>query len=178
MKKTAILLHPTFCEYELSVALSALGQAGKPARTVSDTRMPIRGEAGLSCLSDETYSSAMPDEYDSVLVPGMTQMPPPEAEEKCVRFIEAVNARGGILGAVSLSPYLLARAGALKGRRYTVGMCEEDVEAMDCFDSELLVRENLVWDGNVITAVGAGFVSFGIAFCKALGLRVDTSWYG
>lgn len=178
MKKTAVLLYPTFSEYELGVALSVLGQAGKPLATISDTRMPIRGEVGLSCLSDETYSSAIPDEYDSLLMPGMTQMLLPEAEVKCLQFIEAIHAQGGILGAISLSPYLLARAGVLKGRRYTIGMYEEDMEAMGCFDRDLLVKDEIVEDGQVITAVGAGFVRFGIAFGKALGLDFDTSWYG
>ena len=178
MKQTAVLLYPKFSEYEISVALSALAQAGRSIVTISDTREPVVGEAGLACLPDATYDDVSPEDFDSVLLPGMMQPLSQDAEEKCVPFLRALAEQGAVIGAISLAPYLLAKAGLLEGRPYTVGMYEEDMDAMGVFDKELLVKEAVVEDLNVITAVGAGFVQFGIVFGRAVGAAFDESWYG
>ena len=177
MKKTAVLMYPSFSEYEISVALSVLGQAGKEVVTVSDTDDPVVGEACFACLPDATYDEINPDDFDSVLLPGMMQLLPEETEAKCVAFLRAMGERENLIGAVSLSPYLLAKAGLLEGRLYTVGMYEEDMDEMGVFDKANLVKEPVVEDGLLITAVGSGFVGFGLAFGRALGLSFDGTWY-
>ncbi|MCL1964620.1 MAG: DJ-1/PfpI family protein [Firmicutes bacterium] len=178
MKQTAVLLYSQFSEYEVSVALSVLAQAGKRIVTIGTAREPIMGEAGLMCLPDAVYEEVRPGDFDSILLPGMMRFLAEDAEMKCVSLLKALADQGCVIGAISLAPYLLAKAGLLNGRPYTVGMYEEDMDRMGIFDKALLVKEAVVEDGNIITAVGVGFVRFGIAFGRALGLSFDETWYG
>ena len=68
MKKTAVLLYPQYSEYELSVALSILMQGEKPVITIGLNNLPIRGESGLTCLTDTTIDEVNLEEIDSLLL--------------------------------------------------------------------------------------------------------------
>ena len=48
MKKTAILLYDSFCNFEISVALEILALAEKPITVFGITKQAIRSEDGLS----------------------------------------------------------------------------------------------------------------------------------
>ncbi|WP_240189968.1 hypothetical protein [Bacillus sp. P14.5] len=65
----------------------------------------------------------------------------------------------------------------LHGKRYTVGLVEEARDRSGVFEKENYSDEILVQDGKIITARGRGFVEYGVAFGKALGLAFDGSWY-
>ncbi|MEW9501722.1 DJ-1/PfpI family protein [Jeotgalibacillus marinus] len=74
---------------------------------------------------------------------------------------------------MSSSPFLLAKAGALKGKKFTVGVTKEDIERVGVFEKENYSKEFVVQDGNIITARGRGFIRFGQYFGNALNLKFD-----
>ena len=55
MKKTAILLYDSFCNFEISVALEILALAEKPITVFGITKQAIRSEDGLSIFPDGYY---------------------------------------------------------------------------------------------------------------------------
>lgn len=96
-----------------------------------------------------------------------------------VDFLKRAEGRDDILVAgISLAPVLLAKAGLLKGRRFCVGMYEEDWAEFDCFDYENQVRAPLVADGNVINAMGMAFREFAIAIACKLGFECRDDLWG
>lgn len=177
MKKTAVLLYPQFSEYELSVALSILMQGNKPIVTVGLTKQLIKGESGLSCIADSCIDEINLEEIDSLLLPGCMDIMSLMDEERLFDFIKKVTTKEKVIASISSSPFLLAKAGILRGRQYTVGMTEENMEKVGVFEKENYSDELVVQDGNIITARGRGFIRFGIYLGKALNLEFDERWY-
>lgn len=177
MKKTAFLLYPQFSEYEMSVALSILMQGGKPVMTIGVTKEPIKGESGLSVLPDATIHEIVASEIDSLLLSGCMDIGEIIDDSRYTDFIKRITTDETIIASISSSPTLLAKAGILKDKTYTVGLPEEAIKHLDFFQYEHYSNELLVQDGNIITARGRGFIAFGIAFGKALRLQFDENWY-
>ncbi|CAM4049979.1 DJ-1/PfpI family protein [Mesobacillus zeae] len=177
MKKTAVLLYPQFSEYELSVALSILMQGNKPIVTIGVNNQPIKGESGLSVVTDTTVDEVNFDEIDSLLLTGCMDIFSLTNEDKIINFIRKVAKEETIIASISSSPFLLAKAGILKGKKYTVGMTPENMESSGIFEKENYSEELVVKDGNVITARGRGFIKFGKYFGNALKLEFNERWY-
>ncbi|WP_042478409.1 DJ-1/PfpI family protein [Bacillus ndiopicus] len=177
-KKTAILLYPYFSEYELTTALSILMQGGKPVSFIGLTKDPIIGESGLTCLPDLTIDDIQPEEYDSLLLSGCMYIDKIIDIQDYSSFIQRISSQKNfVTAAISSSPYLLAKAGLLKGKKYTVGLSEELRKQSPYFEEENYVGELVVTDNNLITAWGAAFISFGVQFGKALQLDFEEGWY-
>lgn len=177
LKKTAVLLYPQFSEYELSVALSILMQGEKPVITVSLDGNPIKGESGLTCIPDKALESLNFDEIDSLLLPGCMDINALQNKEKYTYLIKEASNREMVIASISSSPMLLAEAGVLAGKRYTVGLMKEFLEESGVFEMENCSDDLVVQDGNIITARGRAFIQFGCCFGKALGLEFDERWY-
>lgn len=177
MKKTAVVLYPQFSEYELSVALSILMQGGKPIATVGLNREPIRGESGLACVADTTINEVNMDEIDSLLLPGCMDIGALREEQALFDFVGKIGAAGHIIASISSSPFILAKAGVLKGKKYTVGLPWEGIEKSGVFEIENYSKDAVVQDGTIITARGSAFVRFGVTFGNALDLNFDERWY-
>ncbi|MFD3448375.1 DJ-1/PfpI family protein [Microbacteriaceae bacterium 4G12] len=177
MKKTVVLLYPQFSEYELSVALSILMQGEKPVVTVGISNQPIRGESGLTCLPDMTIDEVNYDDIDSLVLTGCMDIFSLENEKKLFEFLKQIESKVSVIASISSSPYLLAKAGILEGKKYTVGMTEENRELTGVFERENYSEELVVRDGKLITARGRGFVQFGVLLGQALNLTFDDAWY-
>ncbi|MDZ5473056.1 DJ-1/PfpI family protein [Bacillus sp. 31A1R] len=177
MKKTAVLLFPLFSEYEISVALSILMQGNKPVVTVGMSKGPIKGEASLSCVADLTIDEINFNEIDSLLIPGCMDISTIMNEEKLIHFIKEIASENRVIASISSSPLLLAKAGVLKGKKFTVGLTEEFMIETGSFEMENLSKELVVRDGNLLTARGRGFIDFGVTFGHMLHLNFDKAWY-
>lgn len=177
LKKTAVILYPQFSEYELSVALSILMQGNKPVITVGLNRLPIQGESGLSCVTDTTFDEINLEEVDSLLLTGCMDIMSLIEEEKLTHFIKKAATKERVIASISSSPLLLAKAGVLKGKKYTVGLTEENINKSGVFEKENFSEELVVQDGNIITARGRGFIRFGKCLGNALNLEFDERWY-
>mgnify|MGYP002615982494 CR=1 FL=1 len=70
MKKTAVLLYDSFCNFEISVAMEVLVLGGKEVVVFGATKEPIRSEDGLLVIPQKELSELDIEEYDSLLLPG------------------------------------------------------------------------------------------------------------
>jgi protein deglycase len=131
-----VLLYPQFSEYELSVALSILMQGGKPFLTAGVEARLVRGEAGLNCIPDVTIDALYHKEIDSLILPGCMDIMTIADDERLIDFLKGIESRLTVIAAISSSPLLLAKAGLLKGKKYTVGLNEQAREESDLFDRE------------------------------------------
>jgi protein deglycase len=176
-KKTAVVLYPLFSEYELSVALSILMQGNKEIVTVGMDHSPVKGESGLTCIPDMSIEEVNKDEIDSLLLTGCMDIGILQNEHRLFDFIRDVVNNSTVTASISSSVFLLAKAGVLKGKQFTVGLPEDVLPKLGVFEVENYSRELVVQDGNLITARGSGFIQFGNLFGEALGLKFDGNWY-
>ena len=88
MKKTAVLLYDSFCNFEISPALEVLALAEKPMTVFGIAKQPIKSEDGLSVFPDDTIDHLDLDEYDSLLLPGAMDIREAIENEKIIDFRE------------------------------------------------------------------------------------------
>ena len=104
MKKTAILLYDSFCNFEISVALEILALAEKPITVFGITKQAIRSEDGLSIFPDDTIDNLDLDAYDSLILPGAMDIRETIENERIVDFIKKFEKK--TIGAISIAPLL------------------------------------------------------------------------
>jgi protein deglycase len=150
-------------------------QGQKPVVTVGLSNVPITGEAGLTCMPDTIIDEVNLEEIDSLLLPGCMDII--MNEDKLINFIKKVATNECIIASISSSPILLAKAGVLKGKKYTVGLTKECMIQSEVFEMANFSEELVVRDGNIITARGRGFIRFGKYLGEALNLTFDENWY-
>ena len=152
-------------------------QGSKPVRILTGDGQPVKGEAGLMVMPEQSIKKAKISEFDSLLLTGCMDIFQLEAEETIFSFIRGLYDSGAVIASISSSPFLLAKAGVLEGKRYTIGMTEENRYRAGVFDQSLYSDELVVTDGKIITARGRGFIRFGSEFGRALNVNFDDSWY-
>ena len=190
MKKTAVLIYDQFCLYEMSVALEMLSMAGKPITVFAKTLAPIRSEEGLLASPDAAIDALDISAYDSLLLTGSADLREAAEDEAVVAFVRRFDRPDIVIGAISIAPMLLLKAGMLQGKRFMMGVNQadvleegftpEDVRHMIGWDDSLQspVEEGYIQDGNIITSVSYGFLKWAEAFCRALKLEVDPLAFG
>lgn len=178
-KKTGVLLFPLFSEYELTVAMSVLKQGDKPITTIGITGDPFYGESDLKCLTDCTIYDVDISTLDSILIPGCMDITTLFDNNDLIEFIKRCMEWNSeiIIGSISSSPYLLAKAGILENRKYTIGMHKEDRRLTGVFNEDNYCDDLIVEDRGLLTARGRAFIEFGIRFGQLLNLEFDSNWY-
>ena len=188
MKKTAVLVYDQFCNFEISVALEILALFNKKVDVFAKTKEIVKCEEGLKVVPDKTIYELDLDEYDSLLLPGATDIRSAVIDVEIIEFIKKFD--GKIIGAISIAPILLVKAGMLKGKSFMIGadkkgLLEEghsdtDLKHMkdwnDCITNP--IEEGYILSENIVTSVSFEFVRFGIQFCKMLGIEISPKSFG
>jgi 4-methyl-5(b-hydroxyethyl)-thiazole monophosphate biosynthesis len=167
-----------FSEYELTVALSILKQGNHSMTTIGITSEPIKGESDLTCMPDKTIYNTDISTLDSILLPGCMDITTLYENNDVIEFIKNCAANKAlIIAAISSSPFLLAKAGVLENRKFTIGMEYEQRQITGLFNEENYSDDLVVQDGNIITARGSGFIEFGLKLGDLLNLKFNSKWY-
>lgn len=117
---------------------------------------------GCPARSDLSYQSALPREFDGVLIPGGFAPDHIRRHTKANQFVCEMDWDGKLIASVGRGAWVLCSAGILKGRRATCfsSMKDDIVHAgADYEDCEVVIHENLV------TSRSAEDLP---AFCRAL----------
>lgn len=188
MKKTAVLVYDTYCNFEIAVALEGLALAGREVVVFAKDRDAVKSEEGLCILPDQTIDEIDTGEFDSLLLPGAADIRSAVEDERILEFIRKFQ--GKTIGAISIAPVLLVKAGLLSGKPFMAGVNKEDL-LEEGFTSEELAgmigwdecTQNPVIDGyivteNIVTSVAFHFVRFGLQFCKMLGVEISPKTFG
>lgn len=85
-----------------------------------------------------------------------------------LEFVGDINPQKTVVGAISSSPMFLAKAGLLRGKKYTGGLYMEMVEHFDFFEPENFIHRPVVCDDKLITAIGFAYQDFAIAVLNVL----------
>lgn len=153
----ALLLYPDFAEYQIAPTLEAL--RGRATLTVlAADSSAVRGEAGLRVLPDQPWGEAVAAPA-LALLPGALDLRAPATDERLLACLRRWAQQGTRLAAICGGPVVLHTAGLLDGRRYVVGMSQEQRRQLGMAESGY-ADEPVVRDANIITAraaAGDGF---------------------
>ncbi len=177
MPKALMMLYPGWSEYESGVALGVLREKYQLV-TAALTPEPVTGEGGLTCLPHTTLDQVDPADYEVLLLPGCIDLAPCVNEPAYYDFVAHMWANPGLfVAAICAGTYFAARAGLLRGTRYTTPYPPEARRFLGVFDEALLQSDPTVHDGRLLTAKGNAFVEFGLELARCLSIPIQESQF-
>lgn len=156
-KKVAVLIYDSFCNFEISVALEILALSGKEIVVFGKCKEPIRSEEGLWILPDNTIDELILEEFDALILPGAVDIRETIEDEQIIKFIKMFEEK--VIGAISIAPILLVKAGLLKGKPFLAGVNKEEILEEGFSEDDL--AEMIGWDDNLRTPIEEGYIIFG-----------------
>lgn len=188
MKKTAVLLYDSFCHFEISVALEILALKNKEIDVFAKTKEVILSEERLKIVPDKTIFELDINEYDSLLLPGAVDIESAVKDPEVIEFVKKFSDK--VIGAISIAPVLLLKAGILNGKPFMAGVNKEELLEEGFLESDLTlmkdwdecienpIEEGYILEDKIITSVSYNFVKFGIQFAKMLGIEISPKSFG
>ena len=188
MKKTAVLIYNQFCNFEIAPALEMLAIVQKPITVFAKSLAPVRSEEGLTVLPEKAIDELNLNEYDSLLLPGAMDIREAIEDDAILTFIKQFE--GMPIGAISIAPLLLLKAGLLDGKPFMAGVNPEDLveEGYTSEDLSLMkgwdeciknpLPEGYIRSGYIVTSVSFGFIRWATAFGEMLGIKLSPKTFG
>lgn len=188
MKKTAVLLYESFCHFEISVALEILALKNKGIDVFAKSKGAILSEERLKIVPDKTIFELDINEYDSLLLPGAVDIESAVKDPEIIEFVKKFSDK--VIGAISIAPVLLLKAGILNGKPFMAGVNKEELLEEGFLESDLTlmkdwdecienpIEEGYILEDKIITSVSYNFVKFGIQFAKMLGIEISPKSFG
>lgn len=171
MAKVLFYIYPGFTEFEITVAMTVLAHHCEVV-TVGPDLAPVTGEGGLRCLPHLAVDQVNADDYAGLIVPGAEDAFHLNDAAALHGLLRQMDAVGKPVAAVCSGPLALLRAGVLANRPYTVAYTPEQ-RAFLQFPAHSFRDENVVRDGNLLTATGHGYAEFGVAVGDLFGIYRD-----
>ncbi|MDD3666990.1 MAG: DJ-1/PfpI family protein [Bacteroidales bacterium] len=175
MKKILLILAPGFEELEAVGAADILRRAGFELRTAGLYEQNVVGSHGLPISADLRLDDVIDQDFDAVVLPGGL----PGATNLCnsdavIELMRRTVRNGGIAAAICAAPIVLARAGLLANRRFTMYPGFERY-----LNGATPTGNDAETDGPIVTGKGPGAVfAFASAVAASLGTDVSELYRG
>lgn len=166
MSKIAVFFADGCEEIEGLTVVDMLRRAKLETVTVSIMgRNEIHGSHGITFLTDTLFENTQIASFDAVVLPGgMPGTTNLGAHEGVVSAVKEFAAGGKLVAAICAAPSVLGQAGVLQGKK---AVCHPGWE--DKLTGAVVLQENAVTDGNIITSRGMGTaIDFSLALIGAL----------
>jgi transcriptional regulator GlxA family with amidase domain len=162
------LLYPGCITYEVALALELLGGKYQVLCATPDGRAH-QASNGTTIEANHSFQDVELTNCAAILVPGGN--PDSIADNKDIdRILHRGAKKDVLLAAICAGPFLLAKAGILRGRRIAHGYGPEQLEFLEgIFAGVQLTDEAIVWDGNILTAKPFAHIDFGVEIAARLG---------
>lgn len=171
MLKTYVLYFDHFAEFEIIIAVGNLAARSEIIPVAIENR-PYISEEKQIFLPVKTISEVSAAEIDLFLIPGGDNASVIENRE-LKQLIGELNEKDKTIGAICGGVMLLGSSGILEGRKYTgfVRGYEVDDRSMEeFFKNAERLDQDVVVDGNIITARGQAFIEFGVEVADLMGI--------
>lgn len=166
--KTYVLIYEDFAHFEVILASYLLKTKGEII-TVGINKDVVISTEGYKIVPDIIIDNVVINDVDVLIIPGGDPNKLYEYDG-VYKLISKIYEKNKIIGAVCVGPIHLAKASVLNGKKYTTSL---DVSEYNEFDSSKYVDENVVVDGNIITAKASGYVDFAIEMGKVMDIYED-----
>ena len=154
LKVLYVIAPERFRDEELLEPKRLLEQRGATVTVASTRGGTATGMLGAKVGLDCTLQQAEPESYDAVAVAGGAGAPGHLWDSEPLRaIVQSLHASGKPVGAICLSPPVLARAGILAGKRATTFPADRALLELKR-GGAIYVEEPVVLDGTIITASG------------------------
>ena len=161
MSKFAVILYPNFSLQEIACLTSALTVwFEEKIDFIASENKEYCSEEGLRVVPTKTMDDTNITDYDCVILPGTINPLPALYDDRLIDFLKSGINTNVVFAAISSSPLLLAKAGVLKGKKFTAGFFMQMAEVYPFIEKENFTHEGVVCDGNVITGIGMFFREF------------------
>jgi len=154
--KRVLLVVPAtqFRDEEVFEPRQALEAAGAQVTVASSTKRTCHGMNGGAIDAEIALDEASAEEYDAIVLAGGSSVPGLFwKDKKLAALVTAASQAGKIIGAMSLSTVVLARAQLLKDKRATVYYLPEAIEELRSAGATY-VPDKVVREGNLVMAEG------------------------
>lgn len=168
--KALVIFYPHCIEFEAMLAAQVLHEENLTIDVATPEGADYDGPSGIALRATHSYADVHPDEYRVVIVPGGNTKAVLE-NETLMRILKMANDAGATFGAICAGPLLLARAGLLKGRRFTHGYGPDSL--LPDWQGGTFEDLPVVVDGNMVTAKPQAYIDFAIEVLYAAGLRAS-----
>ena len=161
MSRFAAILYPNFSLQEITCLTSALSVwFEEKIDFIASENKEYCSEEGLRVVPTKTMADTNISDYDCVILPGTINPLPALYDDRLIDFLKSGINTNVVFAAISSSPLLLAKAGILKGKKFTAGFFMQMAEVYPFIEKENFTHEGVVCDGNVITGIGMFFREF------------------
>ncbi|MDD3642421.1 MAG: DJ-1/PfpI family protein [Candidatus Krumholzibacteria bacterium] len=167
--KTCVLYYDGFAEFEIVLACLAMSRGEIVA--VGPSLDPVTSEEKQRLLPDIALADVDPADVDLLIIPGGD----PAAligDETLAGLLRDLAGREVPIAAICGGTALLAAAGLLDGRECTGG--GDSIDDLDelaaYFKNAIIVDEDVVIDGRIVTATGRAFVEFAFEVGDLMGV--------
>lgn len=169
--KALVLFYPDCIEFEAILAAQVLHEEHLTIDIATPDGTDYLGPSGIALRATHCYADIHPEEYRVVIVPGGETRSVLD-NETLIGILQAAHTAGAAFGAICAGPLLLARAGLLKGRRFTHGYGPNS--KLSYWNDGTYENQPVVVDGNIVTAQPQAYIDFAIEVLYAAGLH--ESW--
>ena len=167
MRKFAVIIYPNFSVQEITCLTSALTVwFEEKIDFIASENKEYCSEEGLRVVPTKTMADTNISDYDCVILPGTINPLPALYDDRLIDFLKSGINTNVVFAAISSSPLLLAKAGVLKGKKFTAGFFMQMAEVYPFIEKENFTHEGVVCDGNVITGIGMFFREFAEAVLR------------
>lgn len=165
--KIHVLIYDQFANFE--VMLVGWMKANQHEMiTVSLNQDFVTSVEGFKVMADQKLKDVDTKDVELLLIPG-GNTPTILGNAYLKQFIKSVNAQGAVIGAICFAPVLLGEADILENKQFTTSVGTDD-ESFTLFKNGHFTNEDVVVDGNIITAKGNAYVEFALEVCKHMEL--------
>ena len=143
----AVIFTQGFEEIEGFTIIDILRRAEIPTDIIGTTKEEIRGAHNITIIPDKPLQEITSESYDAIILPGGSPGYQNLADnDQLISIIKEMHTQKKTLGAICAAPYVLAKAGILKGKQATIypGMEEEIKKGNGIYVDDLVVTDNKI----------------------------------
>lgn len=167
-KKTLAIFYPGCIEFEIMLACELLAKVFPVEVATPGGKIHI-GANGINIQPQHSYATVKADDYQCILLPGGD--PYDIMDNKDIdQLLVTADQKGILIGAICAGPLLLAKADLLKNRRFTHGYGNWHGDFLaQYWQGAIFTDEQLVVDGNIVTAKPEAHIDFAVEVAKRAG---------
>ena len=155
-KVLMVVAFKNFRDIEYFLPKEILERNGVKVTTASNKKGQAQGADGKKTNVDLLISEVNSEDFDAVLFIGGPGCLENLDNEDSYRLAQKTVEKQKILGAICISPVILAKAGVLKGKKATVWSSPFDRQSIEILkeNGAFFQDEKVVIDGKIVTANG------------------------
>ena len=175
MSKILMFMYNEMADFEVTLACQAVTLSKRELITVAYEKESLTSSSGIIFIPHKKITDIESlDDVEGLIIPGGSYI---EMRPELTELIQKLNAANKFLAAICGGPQFLARSGVLTGHKYTTSLTPEyykENNMEDPFPRDTFVRNRIIRDGNIVTALPIALIDFAIEIGDLLGLFRNT----